>query len=43
MLGHLVHNRYDAYEAPFYDTPKGDSWVLRAWRAMFGKREQPRR
>jgi hypothetical protein len=38
MLGHLVNNRYGAHEAPAYYTPKGDSWMLRAWRAMFGKR-----
>jgi hypothetical protein len=40
MLGHLVHNQYGADEAPVYHTPKGDSWVRRAWRAMFGRRNQ---
>jgi hypothetical protein len=43
MLGHLVHNRYDAVEAPVYYAPKGESWMRRAWRAVFGKREQTRR
>jgi hypothetical protein len=43
MLGHLVHNRYGVDEAPVYTAPKGDSWMVRAWRAMFARREQPRR
>jgi hypothetical protein len=38
MLGHLVTNRYGADDAPVYYAPKGDGWMRRAWRAMFGKR-----
>lgn len=42
MLGHLVPNPYGADEAPLYYAPRGDSWMMRAWRVMFGKRSLTR-
>ncbi|MGD0141596.1 MAG: hypothetical protein ABSC92_00395 [Rhizomicrobium sp.] len=38
MLGHLVHTRDSLEDAPAYFPPRSESWMRRAWRAVFGRR-----
>lgn len=38
MLGHLVHMRDTIDDSPAFYVPKGEGWMRRTWRALFGRR-----
>jgi len=41
MLGNLVHMRDEIVDdGPFYVAPKGEGWLSRAWRTLFGRKHE---